>query len=66
MAYASFDEFWQSISAPAGPAGRALAELSPDALAQLRARLQERTTGADGRVVYEACANAIKGRKRRG
>jgi SAM-dependent methyltransferase len=62
--FADFDEFWDSMTVPVGPAGMAIARLSPDTRERLRSALRERTPiAADGRVVYEARANAIKGRK---
>lgn len=62
--FADFNEFWNSITAPGGPAGKTIAEMSPNSRQDLRKALQERTrVMADGRVAYEACANAIKGRK---
>ena len=62
--FAGFDEFWTSMTVPVGPAGKAIAALPPDSRARLRSTLQElmRPT-ADGRIVYEARANAVKGRK---
>jgi SAM-dependent methyltransferase len=60
--FADFDEFWGSISAPVGPAGKAIAEMRPEVLDQLRTLLQKQVPiQKDGRVVYQACANAIKG-----
>ena len=65
VAFADFDEFWDSISVPVGPAGKAIAEMSPDTLERLRAGLRKQVSiMSDGRVFYEACANAIKGRIR--
>jgi len=62
--FTDFDEFWGSLSVPVGTLGKAIAQMTPDSLKRLRRTLQERTpTAADGRVVYEAHANAIKGRK---
>lgn len=62
--FAHFEEFWDSMTMPVGPVGTAIARLSPDTRERLRSTLRERTTlTADGRVVYEARANAIKGRK---
>jgi ubiquinone/menaquinone biosynthesis C-methylase UbiE len=63
VTFASFDEFWRSLSGPVGPVGKAIAEMSGDSVERLRSRLQERAPiQADGRVVYQARANAIKGR----
>jgi ubiquinone/menaquinone biosynthesis C-methylase UbiE len=63
VTFDDFDEFWGSISAPVGPAGKAIAAMSPDTLQRLRAAVREQVPiAADGRVSYEACANAIKGK----
>ncbi len=63
VAYADFDDFWASSSAPIGPSGKELAALSPDMIEQLKARLREELPiAADGSIAYEAFANAVKGR----
>ena len=63
VAYSDFADFWESNSAPVGPAGTAIAALSPQVREQLKARLREQLPiGADGRIIYEAFANAVKGR----
>jgi ubiquinone/menaquinone biosynthesis C-methylase UbiE len=63
IAYADFDDFWQSATAPVGPSGKATAELSPEMREQLKKRLREQLpTDANGRIVYDAVANAVKGR----
>jgi ubiquinone/menaquinone biosynthesis C-methylase UbiE len=63
--FANFDECWDSMSVPVGPTGQTIRQMSPESLARLRANLQERLpAAADGRVVFEAVANAIKGRKK--
>lgn len=63
VVYSDFDDFWESNSAPAGPSGRMIQDLSQNARAQLRMHLRERLpTGSDGHIVYEAFANAVKGR----
>jgi ubiquinone/menaquinone biosynthesis C-methylase UbiE len=63
LAYADFDDFWQSVSAPVGTSGQAIAALSPDVREQLKARLREQLpVAADGRITYEAIANAVKGK----
>ena len=62
--FADFGEFWDSMTVPVGPAGKAIAQMSPDQVENLRAILRQRLPAAsDGRVVYPAVANAIKGRK---
>jgi ubiquinone/menaquinone biosynthesis C-methylase UbiE len=63
LAYADFDDFWQSVSAPVGTSGQAIAALSPDVREQLKSRLREQLpVAADGRITYEAIANAVKGK----
>jgi len=63
VAYSSFDDFCESNLVPIGPAGQVINAMSPDEKAQLKARLREQLPiGADGRIAYEALANAVKGR----
>jgi ubiquinone/menaquinone biosynthesis C-methylase UbiE len=63
IVYSGFDDFWDSNSAPVGTSGKAIADLSPSARDELKARLREQLpTGSDGRITYEAFANAVKGR----
>lgn len=62
--FTHFEEFWNSTTMPVGPVGKAIAQLSPNDRDRLRGILQERMPlTANGRVIYEARANAIKGRK---
>jgi ubiquinone/menaquinone biosynthesis C-methylase UbiE len=61
--FADFDDFWQSASAPAGPSGQAITALSPDEREEVKARLRKQLpVAADGRITYEAIANAVKGK----
>ncbi len=63
--FSDFDEFWSSMTARVGPAGKVLARMSPQDLDRLRDTLKQKmAVTSDGRVIYEARANAIKGRKR--
>lgn len=63
VAYESFDEFWGSLSVPAGPAGKTIAQLSSERKRELQDALRsEAPLMSDGSVRYEAHANAIKGR----
>jgi ubiquinone/menaquinone biosynthesis C-methylase UbiE len=63
IVFADFDDCWESTTVPIGPQGKVIAAMSPSAREQLRARLREQLPiGADGRVAYEAFANAVKGR----
>jgi allophanate hydrolase subunit 1 len=65
VAYASFEDFWQSSTAPVGPSGKAIADLSPQDRERLKTRLREQVpTASDGRIAYRSCANAVKGIKR--
>jgi ubiquinone/menaquinone biosynthesis C-methylase UbiE len=63
VSYANFDDFWQSNSAPVGPSAQTLKAMAPDAKAELRERVrQSLPTDREGRISYEAFANAVKGR----
>jgi SAM-dependent methyltransferase len=63
VVFADFDDFWKSHDASAGPLGNFISRMSPDAKERLRARLREQLpVAADGRITYEACANAVRGR----
>jgi ubiquinone/menaquinone biosynthesis C-methylase UbiE len=63
IAYADFDDFWESNSVPLGTYGKTIAELSPSARDAVKARLRrDLPTDANGRIAYEAFANAVKGR----
>jgi|ERR1700728_4300745 len=63
VAYSDFEDFWESNSAPVGQTGNAVNQLSPSAREQLRTRLREQLPiGPNGQIVYEAYANAAKGR----
>jgi SAM-dependent methyltransferase len=63
VAFADFEDFLESNSLPVGPLGKAIQEMSPAGQEQLRARLREQNpAGADGRIVFESRANAIKGK----
>jgi len=62
VAYSGFDDFWDSNSVPIGPAGQAIHRLPPERQQQLKAELRKQLPeGPDGRISYEACANAVKG-----
>jgi SAM-dependent methyltransferase len=63
VAYSSFDDFWDSNSVPGSVSGKAVSDLSPADRERLKARLRELLPiAADGRIAYEAFANAVKGR----
>ena len=62
-AYSSFDDFWDSNCVPIGPAGQAIHRLPTERQQQLKAELRKQLPERpDGRVTYEAIANAVKGR----
>ncbi len=63
VVYSSFDDFCESNLVPIGPSGQLISAMPPNELQELKARLREQLPiGADGRIAYEAFANAIKGR----
>jgi hypothetical protein len=63
VTYSSFEDFCESNLVPIGPAGQVLKAMSPSEIAQLKERLREiLPIAADGRIAYEAFANAIKGK----
>jgi ubiquinone/menaquinone biosynthesis C-methylase UbiE len=63
VVFSNFDDFWESTTVPVGPQGKVIAAMSPNAREQLRARTREQLPiAADGRIAYEAFANAAKGR----
>jgi len=63
ITYSNFDDFWESHSAPVGPAGQAIRDMAPSAKGQLRDLLRERLPAdLQGRISYSAHANAVKGR----
>ena len=62
VAYAGFDEFWESYRVPEGPAGVAIRKMSPPEIERLKMRLREHLPiASDGSISYEAFANAVKG-----
>ena len=63
IGYTDFNDFWQSYRVPEGPAGIAIRKMSPSQIEQLKAVLREQLpTTPDGRIAYEAFANAVRGR----
>jgi SAM-dependent methyltransferase len=66
VAYADFDDFWNSNSGPVGPQGKAINAMSPSAREQLRVKVRELLpVASDGCIAYESFANAVQGRVRR-
>jgi ubiquinone/menaquinone biosynthesis C-methylase UbiE len=64
VVFSNFDDFWDSTVVPVGAQRKFLQELSPDARERLRARLRDQLpVSPDGRIAYEAFANAVKGRR---
>ncbi|WP_411281890.1 GrpB family protein [Gemmatimonas sp.] len=60
--FTSFDDYWATV-AGWDAVGRTLATLAPEAIARLQERLRHGLpTDADGRITYNARANAVKGR----
>ncbi len=59
-----FTDFWESCFVPIGPLGKVLQGLSPAAVIDLQNELRTSLpVQADGRIVYDSVANAVKGRK---
>ena len=63
ISYSSFDDFWDSNTVPIGPQGKLIDGMPRNAREQLRTHVRERLyASSDGRIAYEAFANAVKGR----
>ena len=63
VVYSDFDDFWNSNAVPVGPQGKLIESMSAAERESLRARLPDHLPiASDGRIVYEAFANAVKGR----
>jgi SAM-dependent methyltransferase len=61
--FADVDDFWDSVSTPAGPPGRFILGLAPEDRERVRASLTNfLPVGGDGRIRFESVANAVKGR----
>lgn len=62
VSFDDFDDFWASNAGPVGPHGKLISTMPADKLAELRTRTRDLLKpGPDGRIVYEAFANAVKG-----
>ena len=65
VSFASFDDFWESNTQPSGPTGTMIASLPDETREAIRGLLRgQMLPGPDGRITYEARANAVKGRVR--
>jgi ubiquinone/menaquinone biosynthesis C-methylase UbiE len=63
VAYSNFDDFWDSNTVPIGPQGKIINGMPPKMRELLRTRLRDNLPiASDGRIIYEAFANAVKGR----
>ena len=63
VTFSNFEDFWESYAGPIGPIGAFINSLSFAEKERLRARAREQLPiAADGRIAYEAFANAVKGR----
>jgi SAM-dependent methyltransferase len=61
--YSDFDDFWDSNVVPIGPQGKIIAGMPPGTREELRSRLRDHLPACqDGRIIYEAFANGVKGR----
>jgi len=60
--FASFDEYCESNLVMVGPAGQAMAKMTPAEMERLKGHLRANLPSApDGSIAYEAFANAVKG-----
>jgi hypothetical protein len=65
VTYSSFDDFWDSNTVPIGPQGKLIDGMSTSARDHLRSHVRKLLpVKSDGRIAYEALANAVKGRVR--
>jgi ubiquinone/menaquinone biosynthesis C-methylase UbiE len=63
VVFSDFDDFWNSNTVPVGPQGKLIDRMSMDEKERLRTQLHDHLpTDANGRIVYESFANAVKGR----
>lgn len=63
VAYAGFDDFWESSTLPIGPSGKVIEAMPTSAREKLKATLRAQLPiDAQGRIAYESVANAVKGR----
>ncbi len=63
VGYSDFDDFWNSNTVPIGPQGKIIQNMAESLREQLRERLSASLPrAADGSIVYESYANAVKGR----
>ena len=62
VSFKNFDDFWHTNSIPIGPQGKFIEALPQSVRDELQAELKAHLpTQADGRIVYESFANAVKG-----
>jgi ubiquinone/menaquinone biosynthesis C-methylase UbiE len=62
VSFDDFEDFWRSNTVPVGPQAQSIHALSDATREELRRRLRATLpTAADGRIAYEAFANAVKG-----
>lgn len=63
VSFESVDDFWNTTTSSGGPAGKMIEAMPAEAQRQVRKRLDEQLRpGGEGRISYEAFANAVKGR----
>jgi ubiquinone/menaquinone biosynthesis C-methylase UbiE len=61
--YSDFEDYWDSNTVPIGPQGKVIAGMSSSAKDELRSRVRDHISfSPDGRIIYEAFANGVKGR----
>src|SRR5882724_4811654 len=63
VVFSDFDDFWNSNTVPIGPQGKLIDSMSTNEKERLRTRVHDHLPiAAEGRIVYESFANAVKGR----
>jgi SAM-dependent methyltransferase len=66
VSYADFDDYWSSQTGLPNPAVQLVRKLPAADVERLKDDLRQSLPRRDGRIVYPACANAIKGTVPRG
>lgn len=63
VVYSDFNDFWNSNTVPVGPQGKLIESMTATEKERLRTCLPDHLPiASDGRIAYEAFANAVKGR----
>ena len=64
VSFKDFDDFWQTVTLPANPLSKMIQSLPAEFKTALQVEIRARLpASADGSIVYDCFANAVKGRK---